>query len=135
ADSRPPAGALELAALLELVLERDRVDGLATRVQGQRAAIDLRVALAIEIARVEDFADRPDRTGGEHHRAEDGFFRVEILRWDRGGLRGLGESGHVAISGGWNRQFQRVDNPGPDRMRARRKCAACRVRERTFDRF
>ena len=111
-DSRPAAGALELAALLELVDERDRVDGLAAGVERERAAIDLRVALAVEVARVEDFADRPDRTGGEHHRAEDGLLRVEILRWNRGGLRGLGDSGHVGISGGWKRQFQRVDNPG-----------------------
>ena len=134
-DPLAAAGVLELAALLELVDERDRVDRLAARVQRERRAVDLRVALAVEVARVEDLADRPDRAGGEHHRAEDGLLGVEILRRDRGGLRGLGELGHVGISGGWKRQLQRVDNPAPRSGRTGRKAAACRVRERMFGRL
>ena len=90
-DPLAAAGALELAALLELVDERDRVDRLAARVERERRAVDLRVALAVEVARVEDLADRPDRTRGEHHRAEDRLLGVEILRRDRGGRRRLGE--------------------------------------------
>ena len=70
-DPLAAAGVLELAALLELVDERDRVDRLAARVERERGAVDLRVALPVEVPCVEDFADRPDRTGGEHHRAED----------------------------------------------------------------
>src|SRR6185312_15072600 len=35
------------------------------------------------------------RTGGEHHRAEDRLLSVEILRWNRGGRRSLGELVHA----------------------------------------
>jgi hypothetical protein len=89
---------LELASLFELVDERDRVDGLAARVQPERGAVHLRVALAVEVARVEDLADRPDRAGGEHHRPEDRLLGLEVLRRDRGGrrLRDGGELRHVA---------------------------------------
>jgi hypothetical protein len=62
---------LELAALFELVDERDRVDRIPLRVEGERGAVDLRVALAVEVGRVEHLADRPDRPRGDHHRAED----------------------------------------------------------------
>ena len=48
-DARPAAGVLELAALLELVDERDRVDRLALRVEREGGAVDLRVALAVEV--------------------------------------------------------------------------------------
>ena len=100
-DPLAAAGALQVAALLELVDERDRIDRLAARVERERRTVDLRVALPVEVARVEDFADRPDRTRGEHHRAEDGLLGIEILGWDRGGLRRLDDCGHVGISGGW----------------------------------
>ena len=85
----PPTAArvLKLASLLELVDERDRVDRLALGVEGDGRSVDLRVALAVEVARVEDLADRPDRTGGEHHRPEDGLLGLEVLRGNRGGLR------------------------------------------------
>ena len=86
-DPRPAADVLELAALLELVDERDRVDGLALRVERERGAVDLGVALAVEVAGVEDLADRPDRAGGEHHRPEHRLLGLEVLRRDRGGLR------------------------------------------------
>ena len=134
-DPLAAAGVLQVAALLELVDERDRVDRLAAGVERERGAVDLRVALPVEVPRVEDFADRPDRTGGEHHRAEDGLLSVEILRWDRGGLRRLDDCGHVGISGGWKRQFQRLDNLGPPIGAGIEKAAACRVRERTFARL
>ena len=48
------ADRLELAALLELVRERDRVDGLVLRVERERRAVDLRVRLTVEIGRVDD---------------------------------------------------------------------------------
>ena len=60
---------LELASLLELVDERDRVDRLTARIEPKPGPVDLRVALAIEVGRREHLADRPDRAGGEHHRA------------------------------------------------------------------
>ena len=59
---------------------------------------------------VEDLADRPDCARREHHRAEDGLLGVEVLGRDRGVLRRRSEYGHVGISGGWKRRFQRVDN-------------------------
>src|SRR5581483_1746828 len=94
-DPHAPADLLELAAALELVGERDRVHGLALGVEVERRLVDQRVARPVEVARRQDFADRPDRTGGEHHRAEDRLLGIEILRWDRGGRRSLGELVHA----------------------------------------
>ena len=88
-DSVAAAGAVELAPLLERVDQRDRVDRLAARVEGEGRPIDLGVTLAVEVGRVEDLADGPDRARGEQHRAEDGLLGVEILRRDRGRLRRL----------------------------------------------
>ena len=62
-DARLSTRGLELATLVELVDERDRVDRFALRPQGERGAIHLRVALAVEVARIEDLADRPDGDG------------------------------------------------------------------------
>ena len=91
------ADVLELATLLELVDERDRVDGLSLRVQRERRAIDLRVTLSVEVRGVQDLADRPDRARGEQHRPEDGFFGLEVLgRRDRSGFGELGDRCHVA---------------------------------------
>ena len=74
------ADVLELAPLLEHVGERDRVDRLALRVERERGAVDLRVRLAVEVARVEDLADGADRAGRDHHRAEDRLLGLEVLR-------------------------------------------------------
>ena len=54
--TRPPASSSSPRSL-ELVDDRDRVDRLALRVERERRAVDLRVALAVEVARVEDLAD------------------------------------------------------------------------------
>ena len=92
----------EPAQAVELVDERDRVDRLALGVQPERGAIDRRVRLAVEVARIEDLADRPDRTGGEHHRPEHGLLGIEVLGWDRGGRepwgQGLGRLCHPRCS-------------------------------------
>src|SRR6266536_2807870 len=91
-DPRPSADVLELASLLELVDERDRVDGLALRIERECRPVDLRVALAIEIAGVQHFADRPDCSGGEHHCPENRLLGLEVLGRNRGGRRmGLGD--------------------------------------------
>jgi hypothetical protein len=92
---------VELASLLELVHERDRVDRLALCVEDQRRAIDLRVTLAVEVRRVENLADRPDRAGGDHHRAENRLLGFEILGRNRGGLRGLRHLGELSDLGHW----------------------------------
>src|SRR5207244_8217797 len=84
-DADPAADVFEIAALLERVDERDRVDWLALGIERQGSAVDLRVALAIEVGGVEDLADRPNRPGGEHHRAENGLLGAEILRREWGG--------------------------------------------------
>jgi hypothetical protein len=90
------ADSLQLAALLELVDERDCVDGLALRIEREGGAVDLRVALSVEVPRVEDLAHRPDRARGEQHCPEDGFLGLEVLgRRDRGGFSELGDRCHV----------------------------------------
>src|SRR5262249_61908411 len=93
--SLPPADLLELAAPLELVAERDRVDRLTLGVQVEGRLVDDPVTRTVEVACRQDFADRPDRTGGEHHRAEYRLLGIEILRWNRGGRRSLGKLGHA----------------------------------------
>ena len=75
----------QLAQPVELVDERDRVDRLALRVQPERGAVDRRVGLAVEVAGIEDLADRPDCAGGEHHRPEDRLLGIEVLGRDRSG--------------------------------------------------
>ena len=84
-DPHLSADVLELASLVELVDERDRVDRLAAGVQGEAGAVDLRMALPVEVGCGEDFADRPDCAGGEHHRTEYGLLGIEVLRRNRGG--------------------------------------------------
>ena len=91
------ADVLELAALLELVDQGDRVDRLALRVQRDGGAVDLGVALAVEVARVEDLADDADGAGREHHRAKDGLLRVEVLRRDDRLVPGLQSLGHRGL--------------------------------------
>jgi hypothetical protein len=87
-DPHASADLLELAAAFQFVDERDRVDGLSLSVEGEGGAVDLRVALSVEVSRREHLADRPDSAGGEHHRAEDRLLGIEVLRRNRGGRRG-----------------------------------------------
>ena len=90
-DPRLAADVLELASLVELVDECDRVDRLALRIQRERRAVDLGCGSRDRSrVRVEDLADGCDRPGGEHHRSENGLLGIEVLRRDRGGLRRLG---------------------------------------------
>ena len=88
-----PSDLLELPALLELVDDRDRVDGLALGVQGQRRAVDPAVALSVEVRLVEDLADGRDGARGEQHASEDGLLGVHGLRWNRTCLDYLGHVG------------------------------------------
>ena len=89
--ARGTADLLELAALLELVRERDRVDRLALRPQREARPVDRAVGAAVEIGRVEDLRDRPDRGLRQEHRAEDSLLGLEVLRrhlGERGCMRG-----------------------------------------------
>ena len=81
-DPHLAADVLELPALVQLVDERDRVDGLALGVERERGAVDLRVAVAVVLSPVgrKNLAHGRDRGGREHHGAQDGFLRVEVLR-------------------------------------------------------
>ncbi len=58
-DPLLPADLVDLAALVELVGDRDRVDRLAVLVQLERGEVDLRVRLPVEVAGVDDLARRP----------------------------------------------------------------------------
>ena len=128
-DARLSAGGVELRALLELVDERDRVDRLALRPQRERRAVDLRVALAVEVGRVEDLADRPDRDGREQHRAENRLLGLEILRRDDGAqaLADLARARGVRLT---TRESSRPGRPRPT-GRVRRRSRAGRT-EHTF---
>ena len=88
------ADVLELAPLLQLVRERDRVHRLALRVEREGGAVDLRVGLPVEVLRVEDLADGSDRARGEHHRPEDRLLGLEVLRRDGRVRRDRGKLGH-----------------------------------------
>jgi len=78
------ADVLELATFFQLVDECDRIDWLALCVQRERGAVDLRVRLAVEVARVDDLADGPDRPRRDHHRPEDRLLCLQVLRGDGG---------------------------------------------------
>ena len=92
-ETDAPADVVELAALLELVRQRDRVDRLVLAVELERGAVDLRVGLAVEIARVDDLGDGRDRVPRDHHRAEDRLLGFEILRRDGAGDGGRRRDG------------------------------------------
>jgi len=79
-----PADVVELTSLVELVRKGDRVDRLALGPEPECGAIDLRVALAVEVRGVEDLADRPDRGRRQEHRAENRLLGLEVLRRDDG---------------------------------------------------
>ena len=80
-DAGGAADLLELAPLLELVRERDRVDGLALGPQREAGAVDRAVRAAVEIGGVDDLGDRADRGLGEEHRAENRLLGLEVLGW------------------------------------------------------
>ena len=85
-DRRAAADALEVARLLEVLDERQRVDRLAERVQVEHRLVDAAVALAIEVVRVEPLVDdqRGQRGVRQQDGAEDGLLGLEVLgRRDR----------------------------------------------------
>ena len=79
-DLRGAADALELASLVELVRERDRVDRLALAVEGEGRPVDRAVRLAVEVGGVEHLRDGADRGGREQHGAEDRLLGLQVLR-------------------------------------------------------
>ena len=120
-DARLAAGGVELGALLELVDERDRIDGLALRPQRERRAVHLRVALAVEVGRVEDLADRADGDGREQHRAENRLLGFEILRRDDG-AQALADPIELSVT----RPTRESSRPGRPRPTGRWRQLPCR---------
>ncbi len=85
-DRRAAADGLEVPGLLEVLDERERVDGLAERVQVEHRLVDAPVALAVEVLRLEPLVD--DQGGERGVREQDGaehrLLRLEVLgRRDR----------------------------------------------------
>ena len=68
------------------------------------------MGLAVEVARVEHLGDRPDRAGGEQHRAEDGLLGLEVLRRDRRSATDWA-TGHGAINLSWKGTMSRSWKP------------------------
>ena len=96
------ADALELAALVELVRERDRVDRLALAVESERGPVDRAVRLAIEVGRLEHLGDGADRGCRQQHRAEDRLLGLQVLRRHdrRCDAGGYGHGGSQPVSSG-----------------------------------
>ena len=81
-DRRAAADLLEQARLLEVLDEREGVDGLADRVQVEHRLEDQPVRLAVEVLRLEALVDdqRGQRGVRQEDGAEDRLLRFEVLR-------------------------------------------------------
>ena len=99
-DRGAAARGLELAGLLEVLDERERVDRLAAVVEVEHRREDDPVRLAVEVLGVQALVDdeRGQRGVGEQHRAEDGLLGLEVLRRRDRALRHAGRRG-VAVGG------------------------------------
>ena len=80
-DRRARRRRLQVARLLEVLDERQRVDGLALRVQVEHRLVDAPVALPVEVVRVEALVDdqRGQRRVRQQHRAEHGLLGLQVL--------------------------------------------------------
>ena len=93
-DLRLPAGRVEPTARAQVLGDREDVDRLARREQGEHRLVDLAMALAIEVLDLEPLLDheRVVRAIGEEHRSEDGLLGLDrVRRRDarRGALRAV----------------------------------------------
>jgi hypothetical protein len=81
-DGSAAANRVELAGLLEVLDERERVHRLAQRVEVEHRAVDDPVGLAIEVLGVEALVDDQRRERGvrQQHGAEHGLLGLEVLR-------------------------------------------------------
>src|SRR4051812_14529665 len=103
-DRRRAADRLQLAGLLEVLDQRQRVDRLADRVQVQHRLVDAAVRLAIEVAGLQALVDDQRRERGVRQQdgAEYGLLGLEVLRrGDRAEAvrvsAGLGRRAHRAV--------------------------------------
>ena len=76
------AHALELAALRERIGKRDEIDRTSRIVDRENTLIDISVRRHIKIFRAENLHDIKNNLPLEHHRAENGFLRLDIMRRD-----------------------------------------------------
>src|SRR5215207_7857794 len=81
-DRRAAAGLLELARLLEVLDQRERVDGFAAVVEVEHRREYDPVRVAVEVLRMQPLVDdqRGERRIGQQHGAEDGLLGLEVLR-------------------------------------------------------
>ena len=86
-ESRPPADVVKDAVSGEAVGDGDRVDGFAFVAERDARLEDDAVGRAVEVVGGHDVGDGVDGVPGQHHRAEDGLLRVEVLRRERRELR------------------------------------------------
>jgi hypothetical protein len=99
---RAAADRLELAVLLEVLDERERVDGLARPVQREHRREDQPVALAVEVAGLQALVDDQRRQRGvrQQHRAEHGLLGLEVLGRRRRSVEALRAAVGGAVVGG-----------------------------------
>ena len=88
---RLAAGPLQLAALLELGADRERVDRLVLVVERQDRAVDRAVRVAVEVVGAQPHLDQHgrDRARRDEHRAQHRFLGLEVLRRDHAASAGL----------------------------------------------
>ena len=98
-DRRAAADGVEVARLLEVLDERERVDRLAERVQVEHRLVHAPVALPVEVVRVQPLVDDQGRERGvrQQHRSEDGLLGLEVLRRGGGGAVAVIGDGHRAV--------------------------------------
>ena len=103
-DRGAAADRLQVARLLEVLDQRQRVDRLADRVQVEHRLVDAPVALAVEVVRVQPLVDdqRGQRRVRQQDRAEDGLLGLEVLRRLRPGRR---SARAVAVGAGRERSW------------------------------
>src|SRR6185436_4163894 len=98
-DLGATADELELALLLELRGDGDRVDRLAALEEAARDVEDDAVRSPVEVGRLQVLAHGGDRGRGEQHRAQHRHLRIEVVRGNVGGLRP--DRGHgCSVAGG-----------------------------------
>src|SRR5690606_23224816 len=91
----PNAG--EVAALGQVVVDDDRVDGCAIEVAGTDRLEDRLVGGPVEVPGVlDDLGDVGDGVARQQHRAEDAHLRGEVLR-RRGSFRLVVVVGHLVL--------------------------------------
>ena len=75
----------QFLASLQIVFERQVIDGLAPARQLAHGGKDLAIGLAVEIAVLDDVQDLVEDAVVEQHRSQDGPLRLQVVRRSLGG--------------------------------------------------